>query len=80
MIEIDVKINGVVFDRIHVANVDKLQLGLTTYKVDTLHGKGFTVQHTKEKGLYELLSRVFRHGNLMTSAELRTKNADKLIV
>ena len=64
MIEIDVKLNGVLFDRIHVANVDKLHMGLTTYKVDTLHGKGFTVVHPKKKGLYELLSRVFGAGYL----------------
>ena len=69
MIEIDVKLNGVLFDRIHVANVDKLQLGLTMYKVDTLHGKGFMVQHAKEKGLYELLARVFGAGNLKHSGE-----------
>ncbi len=72
MIEIDVKINGVVFDRIHVANVDKLQLGLTTYKVDTLHSKSFTVQHTKEQGLYELLARVFGNGNLKHSGDRKS--------
>ena len=71
MIEIDVKINGVLYDRIHVANVDHLQMGLTTYKVDTLHGKGYTVQHTKEKGLYELLARVFGAGNLKHSGEAK---------
>ena len=70
MIEIDVKINGVLFDRVHVANVDKLQLGLTTYKVDTLQKKiSFTVQHHKHEGLYRLLARVFESGNLKHSGQ-----------
>ena len=71
MIEIDVKINGELFDRIHIANVDRLQLGLTAYSVNTLHRTSFTVQHTKEKGLYELLARVFGAGNLKHSGEAK---------
>ncbi len=74
MIEIDVKLNGVLFDRIHVANVDKLQMGLTTYKVDTLHKKtAFTVQHDKALGLYVLLSEVFGHGYLRHSGIRKRK-------
>jgi len=69
MIEIDVKLNGVLFDRIHVSNIDKLHMGLDAYHVDTLHGKGYTVVHAKEKGLYELLARVFGNGNLKHSGE-----------
>lgn len=77
MVEIDVKINGELFDRIHVANTDQLHLGLTTYKIDTLRKKAFTVQHTRTKGLYELLSRVFGNGNLKHSGE---SNSEKEIV
>ncbi len=64
MVEIDVKINGVLYDRIHVMNTDKHQLGLTTYAVETFRGGCFTVEHTSRKGLYELLGRVFGAGRL----------------
>ncbi len=73
MVEIDVKINGELFDRIHVCNTDQPHLGLTTYKVETLRKKTFTVQHARSKGLYELLSRVFGHGYLKHSGECKNE-------
>ncbi len=69
MIEIDIKINGELYDRVHVCNTDVLHLGLTTYSVTTFHGKEFTVKHTQAKGLYELLARVFGNGNLKHSGQ-----------
>ncbi len=60
MVEIDVKINGELFDRIHVTNTDVLHMGLTTYKVETMRGKTTTVQHHRFQGLYALLGRVFK--------------------
>ncbi len=60
MVEIDVKINGELFDRIHVSNTDLHHMGLTTYKVETMRGKKATVQHHQHEGLYALLGRVFK--------------------
>ncbi len=80
MVEIDVKINGVLYDRIQVCNTDRRHLNLTLYSVTTLQKQGkkrFTVAHTKENGLYELLARVFGNGNLKHSGQ-RKREKEKV--
>lgn len=78
MVEIDIKINGALYDRVHVCNTDVQHLGLTTYSVTTFNGRReFTVAHTQKNGLYELLSRVFENGNLKHSGK-RNKEKEQV--
>lgn len=78
MVEIDIKINGSLYDRIHVCNTDKQHLGQTVYSVTTFSGRRqFTVVHTKKDGLYELLARVFGNGNLKHSGQ-RKREKEKV--